>query len=391
MRKISANYLCPIISEPIKNGIIVLNDDNVIVEIKENNQPVNESANVEFYNGVIVPGFVNTHCHLELSRDNPLKTNGFGLVNFLKEISRLKKNEYPYNLKQCVEVDADMFASGIQAVGDISNTAFTSGIKNKSKIKYHNFIELIGIFDNFVNEVFEKGKLIYDNFYNPKSITPHTSYSVSPKLFDLINKFSIQNNSIISIHNQETISENDLFENFSGEILEFMNNFENNYKEYLPTKKSSLKSYLQFFSKELKIILVHNTFTSEEDLEYAENYSKNIYWCTCPESNLMIENKLPDLDMFFKKNLRVTIGTDSLASNHKLNILEEMKIIQKKFPQIPFKEVLKWATLNGAKALNFDNDLGSLEFGKKPGIILIENFDFENFNLKNESCVKRIV
>lgn len=83
------------------------------------------------------------------------------------------------------------------------------------------------------------------------------------------------------------------------------------------------------------------------------------------------------------------LGTDSLASNHQLSILEEMKTLQKHFPVVSTKTLLQWATINGAKALQMDNVLGSFERGKKPGIVIIEKA--ADVLLSAASSAKRIL
>jgi imidazolonepropionase-like amidohydrolase len=88
---------------------------------------------------------------------------------------------------------------------------------------------------------------------------------------------------------------------------------------------------------------------------------------------------LPPLDLFRKNYCNIVLGTDSLASNWSLSILDEMKTIEKKFPQITLEEMLQWATSNGAKALGIDVQLGSFEKGKKPGVVLISE---EDLNLR---------
>jgi cytosine/adenosine deaminase-related metal-dependent hydrolase len=93
--------------------------------------------------------------------------------------------------------------------------------------------------------------------------------------------------------------------------------------------------------------------------------------------------------MLMDSHCNIVIGTDSLASNHQLNILEEMKTIQLSSNlDIPLSTLLKWATINGAKALKFDSLVGSFEKGKKPGIVLIENS--QPFQLNQQSSAKRI-
>ena len=80
---------------------------------------------------------------------------------------------------------------------------------------------------------------------------------------------------------------------------------------------------------------------------------------------------MPEYKKFIETNAKVTIGTDSLTSNWRLSILDEMKTILKYQSYLDFETVLKWATLNGAEALGFDNILGSIDIGKAPGINLL--------------------
>jgi imidazolonepropionase-like amidohydrolase len=97
---------------------------------------------------------------------------------------------------------------------------------------------------------------------------------------------------------------------------------------------------------------------------------------------LYIENALPPIEMLRKNNCKIVLGTDSLASNWSLNILDEIKTIRKNFPEIPLAETLQWGTSNGAKALQMDDVLGSFERGKRPGVVLVN---------EKELAVKRII
>jgi len=115
--------------------------------------------------------------------------------------------------------------------------------------------------------------------------------------------------------------------------------------------------------------LVHNVCTSREDLACLEGRAAPVYFCLCPGANLYISQTLPDIPMLAQSGVPLVIGTDSLASNHQLSILEEIRHIRLHFSELPLENILSWATLNGAKALQADAILGSFEKGKKPGII----------------------
>jgi imidazolonepropionase-like amidohydrolase len=99
---------------------------------------------------------------------------------------------------------------------------------------------------------------------------------------------------------------------------------------------------------------------------------------------------MPPIELLRANNAEIVIGTDSYASNWSLNILDELKTIQKQFPSIPLSEMLGWATMNGARALQMEKSLGSFEKGKKPGIVLIEGIS-TNGQIQNTSISKRII
>ncbi|HKR06523.1 MAG TPA: amidohydrolase family protein, partial [Bacteroidia bacterium] len=381
MRHITADYIFPISSPPIKNGIIVIDDDGTIIEIRKSETNNSKS---EIYKGIICPGLINVHCHLELSHMKGVIAECTGLSGFIGEFLRKRKQIGEENIQEkIVEAEKEMINSGIVAVGDISNNDLTFSQKGKGNLFYHTFIELFDLVPEKAKEIFANGKKLHPslggiNFKLQTSLTPHAPYSVSHDLLNMIRNDAIENKSLLSIHNQETESENELFKNRTGNLVEFFKSMNINLEHLPMTGKSSLASYLPLLPKENKILLVHNTFTKKEDIQFAHNYSTNIYWCFCPNANLYIENSLPDLKNFIDENAKCCVGTDSYASNWSLSILDELKTITKYTAEIPLQTLLKWATLNGAEFFGIENQYGSIEKNKKPGLNLIENVDLEN-------------
>jgi cytosine/adenosine deaminase-related metal-dependent hydrolase len=137
------------------------------------------------------------------------------------------------------------------------------------------------------------------------------------------------------------------------------------------------------------LILVHNTFVDRNTIRKLRS-RENLYWCLCPRANLHIENRVPPLDLLTAEDCRIVIGTDSLASNKSLDILEELKVLQAYYPEIPLQDLVKWATFNGAMALRQENNYGNISSGKKPGLLLLQDVDLQNMKLLPESRVKRL-
>jgi cytosine/adenosine deaminase-related metal-dependent hydrolase len=136
--------------------------------------------------------------------------------------------------------------------------------------------------------------------------------------------------------------------------------------------------------------LVHNTFTGTNEIEEANSLYENLYWCLCVNANLYITGNLPNLSYFKSMQAKVTIGTDSLASNRQLSVLEELKTIHLHEPSIPLEQLIKWATINGAKFLKMQEKFGKIKPGVNPGLVLIEGINEHNLLLTATASCKRI-
>lgn len=379
MRKISADYIFPIASEPIKNGIISVEEDGTILEVSGPSSIIPSTSDIH-YEGIICPGFINTHCHLELSHMRAQVSEKAGMMQFIREILSKRASFSAQEIQNAIEeADAEMIKNGIVAVGDISNNKDTFLQKSKSPIAYHTFIEAFDFNPEKADETFSNALDLGMQLKElSHSIVPHAPYTVSEKLFKLISEEAIKKNSIISIHNQESLAESELFISHSGQMFDAFSKMGMNMEAIPKTGVNSLRTTLPKLPLSQKILLVHNTFTSREDLQWVKKIlnpkSQNLFWCTCPNANMFIESKLPDYNIFIEENASVTIGTDSLASNWSLSILDEIKTITKHYPQIPLQTLLTWATKNGAEFLGM-NQLGTLEKGKKPGLNLLRNVD----------------
>ena len=386
MRIIQASYIIPLNAAPIKDGYLFIEDDGTVIHLTDI-PPISTDFEVERHKGILCPGFVNTHCHLELSAMKDLMPEGTGLPNFVSQIPT-RRNECVLDPEKAIEEgDREMLNAGIVAVGDISNTADTLLIKQKSNIKYHSFVEIFGLDKSQAANLVAAGENVVDEYTRSgldASLVPHAPYSVSPDLLKGI--YANSSDKIISIHHQETPSENELFLESKGDLADLFSGKGLDISSQLAFKKnSSAYSLLQYLPKEQKVLLVHNTCSEATDIDQVEAHFNNAYWCTCPKANWYIERRLPNYDLWLKKNLKITVGTDSLASNDTLSILEEIKLIQANFPHITTEELLTWSCKNGAAFFGYDH-LGTLTTGTNPGVVLIENVD--GLMLTENSSVK---
>ena len=431
-----------------RDSVLVVSEEGTVQSVV----PASEAGEgIEYHRGMLSPGFINCHCHLELSHLKGVIPQKTGLVDFLLTVIR-KRNKPPVSpnpsrgylrairsvlrpvrsrppagapalpgtpsagaadpifqeyVRRCITAaEQEMINDGIVAVGDICNTTDTLFQKTAGRLYYHNFIETVGFIEAAARERFDNGKMIYDAFAAleagaGRSIVPHAPYSVAPALFRLITGFP--GNRRLSIHNQESEAENEFYRSGQGDFLRLYQEMGLDVSFWQGTGKTSLESYLPYFNDDQSLILVHNVATTNEDLAFAaalrpmptpppdeeqiyvSGAASGVFYCLCPNANIYIGERLPDPDLYTRRKHQVVIGTDSLASNHRLSVLEEIKALQMIFPWISTGVLLQWATYNGARALGIEDVFGSFEPGKRPGVVVIDQLHHDRFTNDSRS------
>lgn len=375
------------------DAVLITDEKGIVMDIVA---LADAGDDIEQLNGILSPGLINCHCHLELSHLKNVIPPHTGLIDFLCSVVTKReapsqpspKGEelnHPNEKKQnaIALAEQEMYNNGVVAVGDIGNTADTALIKSKSKIRWQNFVEVLGFTDAKAEENIKNYQAIANDlnaalrtsdFAQRTSLVPHAPYSVSAKTFQLINEVTA--GQIISIHNQENPAEDELYKTGGGDFLKLFSIFGITASPFPVTGKSSIRSYLPFFNNRQTIFLVHNTFMPDEDIVWANEYANvnglKLVYCLCPNANLYIENKVPPVTLFQQHNCELVLGTDSYSSNWQLSIVKEVQALLQ-HTSISIEDVLQMATINGAKALQWDDMLGSFEKEKQPGVVLLSN------------------
>ena len=367
----------------IDNEQVLITDEHGTVIELTTTQDAGEQ--IEQFDGTICPGFINAHCHLELSHLKDVIPPHTGLIPFLLDV--VGKRDFPMEtiLDRIEKAEKEMFQDGIVAVGDIGNTANTLETKRNSKIRWNNFVEVLSFSDemspkrmqeyNEVLKAFNDAELELEKDHFKSALVPHAPYTISNLTFKEINRLTP--GAVISMHNQEHPAEDVLYKTGEGDYLPFLKIFGFDASPFPITGKSALRSCLPHFNNKQRVLLVHNTFIPEEDIAFAIHYAKEhlagVHFCLCPNANLYIENKMPPILKLMEQGADLVLGTDSYSSNWQLSIASEIKIINERLPEIPLETILRWATINGAKALEREDELGSFEKGKKPGVVLLDS------------------
>jgi cytosine/adenosine deaminase-related metal-dependent hydrolase len=391
MKHFTAQYIITNTGPILKRAVLTTKDDGTIVGIEDTMGDLKEKHSTEFYNGVIIPGFVNCHCHLELSHMKDNTPEQEGLSGFIQQIRRTRdynKNE----IISCLSAaDKQLYNNGTVLCADICNTSDSFSVKKESRITYINLLEVFGLDpEKAVKRFYEitavaRKAIEADLEY---SFVPHSVYSMSLTLFRLLRNASI-NNRVTSVHFMESAEEKTFIMNRTGLLM-------SSYQQsgLLPNRLETVISHSDAVLNEItrsgNLILVHNTFVDRNTIRTIKERDR-LFWCLCPNSNIYIEKKVPPLKLLLEEGCEIVIGTDSLASNSHLSILEEIRTLHSSFPEVPLMDLIRWATLNGAKALGKEEQFGKIEAGMKPGLLLLQNIDLQNMKLLPESFVTRLI
>ncbi|MGN0189431.1 MAG: amidohydrolase family protein [Candidatus Cryptobacteroides sp.] len=380
---------------PVMNGFVEVDDEGLILRTGIVPDPSEEDLWID---GAVVPGFVNAHCHLELSHLKGKFTRLSGMAGFIDQINSLRDSSSREDKIRCLENWMDrMWDSGVSAMADISNCDDSFAVKSTSPMYTRTFIELFGSEPEDCGAVMEGAYRLLEKARRSgidASITPHSCYTMSPQLLCAAAKAGL-GSGFLSYHSQESRQEEDMIRTGTGELADNRRRYGMSMPPVCGT--SSLEYFLDTVGSPAPgegpaphLLLVHNICLSEEDAKAALAKFKNVYWAVCPMSNLFIHNALPPIGLMRRLGLKITVGTDSLSSNDDLDMVKEMYCLQSNFPEVSLGEILRWSTLNGAEFLGKENELGSIEAGKRPGLVALCELDSDG-RLTASSYSERLV
>ena len=379
MKRIAAKYVYPLTStEPLVNGFVEVEEDGTVVRTGVCEDPAKEPV---FLDGALVPGFVNAHCHVELSYMKGLFRKGTGMAGFIDQINELRDTKsLEQKVSDLTQAMDSLWEQGVVAMADISNCDDSFALKARHPMYTRTFLEVFGTEPEDCEAVMDgvrKLKAVADGFGIDAAPTPHACYTMSPELVTAVSAEGLKSG-FLSFHSEETEEEEEMLKYGSGKM------WENRVKAGMSVPPVTGKSSLLYFIGRLlqghpapfdeHILLVHECCMDQEGIDAVKAVMNHPFIAVCPLSNLFIHNALPPIDLMRRNGLKVCVGTDSLSSNDDLRIVDELFCLQRNFPEVPLGELFTWASRNGAEFLS-KPEFGTLEAGKKPGLVLVDHLD----------------
>lgn len=384
IKRIAAAYVYTLdADEPIRNGFVEYDDaDGTVIRTGK----CDGQSDEVIQDCAVVPGFVNAHCHVELSHLHGKFRKGTGMAGFIDQINELRDWAGREVKAGLVKKWMDkMWADGVSAMADISNDDSSFDVKKSHPMYTRTFLEVFGsepeMCEGVMADVRELKK-VADAAGIDAAPTPHSCYTMSPQLLSASASAGLESG-YLSYHSQESQEEEDLLLTGTGAM------YENRKRSGMSTPPVTGESSLKYFIDRLSetgpapydghILLVHNVCLSQDDIDAALKVMNHVYWAVCPLSNIFIHNALPPIPLMRRNGLDILLGTDSLSSNDDLDMVKELVCLHANFPEVPMAEMLGWACMNGAEFLSKADELGSLSAGKRPGIVLVRNIDKDGF------------
>ena len=395
MRRLAAKYLYTLTSpEPIVNGFVELDIDGSVIRTGVSEEP---SLEEEWYDGALVPGFVNAHCHVELSYLKGMFRKGSGMAGFIDQINALRDTTTRERKIAAIREQMNkMWDAGVSAMADISNCDDSFAIKSGHPIYTRTFLEVFGTEPEDCPAIISDVRALNakaKSFDLDAAPTPHACYTMSPELLTAASIDGLKSG-FLSFHSEESPEEEEMLISGSGPMWE--NRKAAGMSTPPVTGEISLKYFLGRLLAALEtpvdgnVLLVHEVCLNEYGVSIARRILAHPFIAICPRSNMFIHNALPPIGLMRESGIPICVGTDSLSSNDSLDMVSELLCLQENFSDVPLGEMLIWACRNGAEFLDKRTILGSIEPGKRPGIVLIEGLS-QDGRLTDASASRRLV
>jgi cytosine/adenosine deaminase-related metal-dependent hydrolase len=377
---IRARWVLPIADRPLLNGWCAIDRGRIAAVGRAGaSLPFRDDAPlVDLGDMAVLPSLTNAHTHLELSWMQKRVPRGNCFTGWVRTMLRTRRAQLPPHEEILASVDKAidaLRACGTGAVGDVSNTLVSVAPLRHSALRGVVFHELLRLAAAEADAVLEQALDATARFEPsarvPVSLAPHAPYSVSPRLFQGIRAVQDRTPFLPStVHLAESPEEIELLATGEGPWRDLLQDL----RAWDPTwtaPRTDPVSYLdQMKVLNSRLLAVHGVQLDDRALDRLK--SRGTTLVTCPRSNSYVGVGNPPVERFYRSGVQVAVGTDSLASNDDLNLFSELEALRRLAPSVPPSLILESATVNGARALGFEAEAGTIEPGRDATLIAVD-------------------
>lgn len=369
-----ARWVLPIGFPVIEHGWVAVEDGVVVALGDRDSAPPGGAAGLDGGAGraeAILPGLVNAHTHLELSWMRGQVPPAGSMPAWAARLMSLRRTVGAEPRAPILEAVREARSTGTALVGDITNTFAAYDALLESDLSAMIFREMLGF------NVADPARLVAETQAQAAELTPvewlrigvvpHAPYSVSPGLFRAIAE--IGGALPVSVHLAESAEEIEFLLTAGGawrSLLEELGVWTSGWQ---PPRCGPVEYLDRLGLLSERLLAVHAVRLTDTELAALARAGATVV--TCPRSNNWTGAGTPSVSRFYRAGVRVAIGTDSLASVEDLSLFEELKAVRMVAPDVAASTLLRSATLDGATALGFADQLGSIERGKRAELLAV--------------------
>jgi cytosine/adenosine deaminase-related metal-dependent hydrolase len=375
-----ARWILPIAERPLLNGWCAIESGRIAAVGRGGAAlPFRDDAPLaDLGEMAVLPALTNAHTHLELSWMRGRIPRADHFTGWVRTMLRARRDQPPPDdavIASAEEAIRELRASGTGLVGDVSNTLATVVPLRQSTLGGVVFHELLRLAAADADAVLEQGldavRRCGASSRVPVSLAPHAPYSVSPRLFQGIRAAQECTPFLPStVHLAESPEEVELLASGDGpwrELLQDLGAWDPSWT----VPRTDPVSYLdQMKVLNPRLLAVHGV--QMDDAALGRLKSRGTTLVTCPRSNAFVGVGHPPVERFYRSGVQMAVGTDSLASNDDLNLFAELAALRRLAPSVPAASLLESATINGARALGFESETGTIEPGRDASLIAVD-------------------
>jgi aminodeoxyfutalosine deaminase len=386
MKIVSANYVLPISAAPIEDGAVAVEKDKILAVGKQAElaEKFPDAATEDFGEAVVMPGFVNAHSHLEITAMRSfLDDVEHDFSAWLLKLSTVRAERLT---ERDIEISAvwgalEGLRAGVTCFADIGRYG-KAGFEALKKTGLRGIVFQETDFSPRNETAVDDFARLEAKFLSLKEtetnlvkagISPHSPYTVSRRLFELITDYALRAGVRLSIHAAESREENEFMLHGTGFFAALYQKFGHLWDA---PQVSSIEYFNRIGVLQTAPLLAHCVTVSEKDIETIGATGTSI--AHCPKSNAKFGHGLAPLEKILDKKIKIGFGSDSVASNNTCDILEEARFAtllararEDKKRLLNAGEILETATLGGAQALGLEAETGTLDAGKQADLIVI--------------------
>jgi aminodeoxyfutalosine deaminase len=363
---LTAGWVVPVSGAPIRQGIVAIAQGRIVWTGSANSAGAPSGSLRDLGPGVLLPGLVNAHCHLELSHLAGQLGDVKGFVPWVEALVAARAEAPPDAVEAAAgEAIRALVASGTVAVGDVSNSLAHLPMLGRSDLAAAVvFYELLSWDPAKAEAVLQfaeaRVREVAEDLPGRVQIrlAAHAPHSVSPPLLRAL----VRHGGPAAIHLAESPAESVFLADGDGDWAGFLDRRGLGHVAFTPPRQSPVAYLDGLGALHPKLVAAHCVQVDDEDIGLLAK--RGVAVAVCPRSNRRLGLAVPPVPAMLEAGVCLAVGTDSLASAGSLDLMDDVALLHREFPSLDPARLVQMATVGGARALGL-LDLGTIEPGKR--------------------------